>query len=66
MAQGILSFRFIEQDGELKLELSKKDKRGYIRHKTVLQIPAEAWGILKSAFFDHYRLKVKQGWKYKE
>ena len=62
MAQGILSYRFIEQDGELKLVRSKKDKRGYIRTKTVIKLPTEDWGKLKTAFFDHYRLKVKQGW----
>ena len=60
--KGILNFRFIEKDGELKLERSKKDKRGYIRTKTVLKIPSEDWGKLKTAFFDHYRLKIKQGW----
>ena len=66
MAKGILGFRFIEQDGEIKLEQSKYDKRGYIRNRTVLKIPSEEWGKLKEAFFDHYRLKIKQGWSDKE
>jgi len=65
LAQGILSFRFLQKEGEIRLEQCKFDKQGNARTRTVLKIPESDWGKLKEAFFDHYRLKVKQGWSKK-